>query len=137
MKENRTDRAYGAVVVDHLSRFLLVHHASGNHWDHPKGHAEPGETPRETASREIREEAQIQVEFIDGFQTEASWILPDGRQKTVVYFLARRISESTVQGPEGEILAKIWLPLEKARSKITYQTGKEVLDQAGYFLRFI
>ena len=129
-----TDLAWGAVVVDPSRRFLLVLHASGNHWDSPKGHAEPGESPRETALREIREEAQIEARIIEGFQEQAGWILPDGRPKKVTYFLALRTGNAEKQGPEGEILETIWLSYEEAREKITYESGKTVLDKAQAFL---
>ena len=129
-----TDSAWGAVVIDPSRRYLLVLHASGNHWDSPKGHAEPGESPRETALREIREEAQIEAKIIEGFQTQAGWILPDGRPKKVTYYLALRTGKAEKQGPEGEILETIWLPYEEARAKITYESGKTVLDKAEAFL---
>jgi len=129
-----TDRAYGAVLVDPSRRYILVLHASGNHWDHPKGHAEAGETPDETALREIREETQVDAELIEGFQTAAEWTLPDGRKKKVVYFLARSIGEAADQGPAGEILDTVRLPYREAREKITYETGRIVLDRAEAFL---
>ena len=129
-----TDYSWGAVVVDLSRRYLLVLHASGNHWDHPKGHAESGETPYQTALREIAEEAHIEAEIIDGFQTEASWVLPDGRGKKVVYYLARRKSECGLTGPPGEILDTVWLSYREARERITYQSGKDVLDRAEEFL---
>jgi tRNA nucleotidyltransferase (CCA-adding enzyme) len=130
-----TDRSWGAVVFDGRQRFLLVLHASGNHWDHPKGHPEKGETPKETALREIREEALVSAEIIGGFETGASWTLPDGRPKRVVYFLARctGAAEGAGGNPE-EILGTVWLPYQEARERITYSTGKEVLDRARNFL---
>lgn len=129
------DRSWGAVVVDEAGRYLLVRHANGGHWDHPKGHPESGETPEETALREIREEGGIAAELIQGFAEEARWTLPDGRGKTVVYFLARKTAESTPTGPEGEILETAWLSYIAARRRITYETGKNVLDRAEAFLR--
>ncbi|RKX86236.1 MAG: hypothetical protein DRP70_10475 [Spirochaetes bacterium] len=129
-----TDFAWGAVVIDLSRRYLLVLHAGGNHWDHPKGHAESGESPVETALREIREEAQIETEIIEGFRVETGWTLPGGRPKRVVYFLARRVGKAEKQGPEGEILDCLWLPYSEAREKITYESGKEVLDKAEEFL---
>ena len=35
--------------------FLLIQHQAG-HWAFPKGHANPGESPAETARREFAEE---------------------------------------------------------------------------------
>lgn len=128
------DRSWGAVVVDSRRYYLLVHHASGMHWDHPKGHSEKNESPTETALREIREEAQTEVEIIKGFQMETGWVLPDGRPKKVVYFLARRTRDCPSEGPQDEILATVWLAYTEARKKITYDSGKLVLDAAQTFL---
>ena len=130
----KVDKSWGAVVTDKQGRFLLIHHASGNHWDHPKGHAEKGESPQETALREIREEAQIIARITDGFAVEAGWTLPDGRPKKVTYYLAHSIGDCELEGPDGEILGKVWLSYDDARKKITYDSGKEVLDKARGFI---
>ena len=68
------DRSYGAVVYcyqEQIPLYLLVLHASAGHWDFPKGHALPGETPEKTASREIEEEAGCHVRMIPGYRTSS------------------------------------------------------------------
>jgi 8-oxo-dGTP pyrophosphatase MutT (NUDIX family) len=114
----------------HSVRFLLVHHASGGHWDHPKGHAEENESPEETVRREVAEEGGVRIRLVPGFEAEAHWILPDGRPKTVTYFLAEKIGECEAGGPEGEILGTAWLTCAEARARMTYDTGRQVLDEA-------
>ena len=135
-------------------RFFLVQHVNGEHWDHPKGHAEGDEGPRETARREIREEGGLEVDFIGDFSHEVSWTLPDGRPKKVVYYLARMRSEAAPAGPgdgpespevpgnpdspessggpggPDEILGRAWLSFDEAMRRITYPSGREVLDAA-------
>ena len=134
------ERSWGAVVYETSDkaeggrRFLLVKLASGNHWDHPKGHPESLEDPREAARREIREEGGVDVRFVDGFLSTAEWILPDGRPKEVGYFLAERAGNAPTGGPEGEILDREWLTYTEARERLSYDTGRRVLDEAVDFL---
>jgi len=62
----RTDRpavaefAAGAIVIDARTRRLLIlHQADEDRWCFPKGHVEPGESPRDAARREIAEETGL------------------------------------------------------------------------------
>lgn len=49
--------AAGGIVVDSQRNLLLIKRY--NHWDAPKGHFEPSETPEECARREINEECGV------------------------------------------------------------------------------
>jgi 8-oxo-dGTP pyrophosphatase MutT (NUDIX family) len=49
----------GTLVVDQAGRLLLCHVTGTAHWDIPKGVRDPGETEREAALRELREEAGL------------------------------------------------------------------------------
>lgn len=75
-------------------QFLLMRHA--DRWDLPKGHTEPGESPRETALRETEEETGIQgsqISLDPHFQFSLSYPVryrEHGNrlfEKTVHYFL--------------------------------------------------
>jgi bis(5'-nucleosidyl)-tetraphosphatase len=79
----------GAVVVRDTPqgpRFLLLR--AYNHWDFPKGLVENGESPRDAALREVREETTIaDLSFPWGEQhTETG---PYSRGKMARYYLAR------------------------------------------------
>ena len=60
-------RAYGGVVVDPQGLLLLrevAGHYGGYVWSFAKGRPDPGESPRETALREVREETGVDARIL-------------------------------------------------------------------------
>lgn len=51
--------SYGVVIDDGQGRLLLAHATGSRWWDLPKGGAEPGESPRQAALREVLEETGL------------------------------------------------------------------------------
>jgi 8-oxo-dGTP pyrophosphatase MutT (NUDIX family) len=89
-------------------QFLLMRHH--NRWDLPKGHAEKGEHPRETALREMNEETGIEPDNVmldNDFEYVLEYIVQyagDSRQflKRVHYFLGWVDSPTLVQCTEHQ-----------------------------------
>jgi len=52
----------GVLLLDPQGELLLCHATGAAHWDIPKGVGEAGETPRETAMRELLEETCLRVD---------------------------------------------------------------------------
>jgi 8-oxo-dGTP pyrophosphatase MutT (NUDIX family) len=82
------DFAAGVVVfhVDGVGErtYLIIKSAAG-HWELPKGHAEPGESWRQTAVRELREETGIEdIQLVPGFARQIRYVFRD-RNRGVVY----------------------------------------------------
>jgi 8-oxo-dGTP pyrophosphatase MutT (NUDIX family) len=69
-------------------RWLLLQARKHGEWGFPKGHLDPGETPRAAALRECAEESGIGALALDGPALEAVYVLRDGRRKLVHYFPA-------------------------------------------------
>jgi 8-oxo-dGTP pyrophosphatase MutT (NUDIX family) len=75
--------------------FLILHSATVRNprakWEFPKGGMETGETTRDTAAREFREETGlVEWEFRDGFEKSLSYTyIRRGRKvvKTVTYYI--------------------------------------------------
>lgn len=60
-------RAFGGVVIDPSGRILLrevAGHYGGYVWSFAKGRPDPGESPRETALREVREEMGVDARIL-------------------------------------------------------------------------
>ena len=66
----------GVVMLNAQGDVLLCHATETTHWDVPKGAADPGESPREAALRELVEETGI--------------VLPAARLKDLGRFVYRR-----------------------------------------------
>lgn len=114
--------------------FLLVQHARGSgHWSFAKGGAEAGESPVETARRELREETGIsEVDLVENRPLVEEYIyFKDGKpfSKRVTFYLGL-VSNERVIPARGEIQDCAWLPHTEALERLTHDEAKEVLRQA-------
>lgn len=128
----KKERSYGAVVLNEKNEFLLIRHRYGGHWDFPKGHKEKGETDRETALREVREETGLTLEIGEERIFQSAYSPKDGVDKVVQFFVGRGVGDVVVQ--EKEITDFGYFTYEEALEKITYDTSKEVLRQVKAYL---
>jgi bis(5'-nucleosidyl)-tetraphosphatase len=115
---------------------LLVRHGKG-HWAFPKGHAEEGERPFETATRELFEEVGLMCqEFLPFQPLEESYIFTAGGvtiKKHVTYFLAKVKGKLTLQ--EAEIAEARWLTLEEAPELATFKETKHLCEKVLQLLK--
>lgn len=131
--------SYGIVPLRihraHWQIFLIQHHAG--HWAFPKGHADPGETPRQAAERELNEETGLTLQrFLSPDPLVEHYFFTfhgERISKTVQYFLA--LVEGKVMVQEKEIKAGQWFSLSEAMEQITFKEGKNVCLQANEFLK--
>lgn len=126
------EKSCGAIVIyRNGSRYkiLLVRNHNGRNYSFPKGHVEKGETEQQTAIREVKEETGLDIEIIDSFREVADYC-PFGKiRKRVVFFMAQTMSDRvTVQ--REEIDSYIWVDLEEAHTKCTYDNDLRVVRKA-------
>lgn len=128
------ERSCGAVVVTKINgerQFVLV---KGGYIGLPKGHMEAGESERETALREVREETCVQARILPGFRRTVLYHLPNGNDKRVVYFLAEYDHQEAHQNPE-EFLKVLVMPYHEALHALTFENDRVTLRAAERFLR--
>lgn len=110
---------------------LLVHHHAG-HWAFPKGHPEPGESPQQTAERELFEETGLKVEAYLSNQTLLEHYFFQHQhqliEKKVEYFVALVSGNVIIQ--VEEIQDSKWLPLDQAQKILTFKASKSLCLQA-------
>lgn len=121
-----TSRAF---VLNDENKILLVKHRAEWKWVLPGGHRENDESPHETIIRELKEEFQMEIEFLwKNFETKDSWIkilpLPidnytvswifNWNEKNIVeyIFLVKKISEK-IFPLENEIFDFKWFSFDE------------------------
>lgn len=126
--------AAGAVcwrMHNDIVEVLLVHRDERADVSLPKGKVDPGETPPQTAVREILEETGLSIALGASLGT-TEYTLPGGREKRVFYWSAEvnndTLAASTFS-PNKEIASLEWLPLAEARKKMSYDRDQDVLDR--------
>lgn len=117
---------------------LLVHRPRYDDWTVPKGKAEPGESDRATALREVEEETgrSCRIEG-DGPVARTAYVDRLGRPKRVAYWLMRVEDGAEPAAPSGngpgtdpgiEVDDVRWFGLEAARRVLTYPRDHVLLD---------
>ncbi len=129
-------RAAGGVVVRDGKMLLLDRPARGE-VRLPKGHVEPGESAREAALREVREESgYADVDIIADLGTIVNHFVVPERDRDVVreeiFFLMRLQSdERFVQDDhDASQFNTLWVPLDEALAHLTYESEKEFARRA-------
>jgi 8-oxo-dGTP pyrophosphatase MutT (NUDIX family) len=112
-------------------KVLLIMHRGGRHWAFPKGHGDPGETPLQSAHRELKEETGLEVEkllqeepLIEKYQFYRK---KEVVVKTVQYFPA--IVFGTLKLQAEEIRAAKWVPLKDAVQFLTFSEAKAMCQK--------
>jgi 8-oxo-dGTP pyrophosphatase MutT (NUDIX family) len=131
------DNSFGAVAYTYHAGtrlYLLVLHASGAHWDFPKGHPLPSEEPQATILREVREETGCDIQLLPDYADSISFILPMGGAKQISFRLGRLARPDCIALPNDEIRGIGWFTFAEACQTITYANSREVLIRAHAFL---
>jgi 8-oxo-dGTP pyrophosphatase MutT (NUDIX family) len=112
--------------------FLLIRDSYRN-WGFPKGHIEKDESSEAAALREVREEtglgnveAKGKIETIDWYFRFRGKLI----HKICHFYLMESDSGKTRPQRDEGITACRWLPIEKARTVISYGNAREVLEHA-------
>lgn len=127
---DRRIQAAGGVVIRRKKngsiRVLLAHRPRYDDWSLPKGKADPGETPEETALREVEEETGVRCRIIAPLG-EMEYDTTNGNPKVVRWFAMRPLEQTPFE-PNEEVDQIEWLSPEKARKKATYEADARLLD---------
>ena len=116
----KTEISYGGVVV-RGEELLVITPAGKKVTGLPKGGMNRGETPEETAEREVREETGITARVRHPLGDVRYWYRRDGRRirKTVHFYLCDFVSGST-DTHDHEVDEARWIPLAEADAALSF-----------------
>ena len=100
-------------------------------WSLPKGHIEEGETPEDTAVREVAEETGIIGEVVAPLGIIDFWFVADGRRvhKTVHHFLLQALG-GELSDDDVEVAEVAWVPLEELEQRLAYADERRLIRRA-------
>lgn len=124
--------AGGLIFDEHGRVAIIARHSRSGHleWCLPKGHIEKGETPQQTAVREVHEETGILGEVVESIATIDYWFTGTSQRvhKLVHHFALRRIGgELTVEGdPDHEAEEAIWVDFNDLDDVLSYPNERKI-----------
>ena len=96
----------------------------------PKGGMNAGETPQQTAAREVREETGVVANVIQPLGDVRYTYRRGGRRvrKTVHFFLCEYVEGSTADH-DHEVDDARWIALNQAREELSYPGERALIDR--------
>ena len=148
--ERRREKSCGCVLyrrIEGQPEILLIRESVSSAWGFPKGHMTDGESPVDTAMREVREETGLNLPpdfpLRDGstvWQRSESYSVGNGADKDVLYFLAPVPAEWEPRFTDGEADRSAWISpscdpsafgLHPAREEILRDAFEAIINAIG------
>lgn len=120
------EKSCGCIIIDE-QKVLLVQQCSGN-WGFPKGHVEENETEYETAIREVKEETNLDVQIIKDKRYQINYDLDNGKNKEVVFFVAK-LEGGKIKPQNKELIKAKWMGFQEALETITYDNTRKLFEK--------
>lgn len=120
--------------ITHERLYILLQYQKG-YWDFAKGKLEEGETAREAAIREVKEETNLDVKIHDGFEETLNYFFKDRNgmvHKYVTFFVGEALNNDVVMS--WEHINFLWLPYQAALSQLNFENAKDILIKVEDFL---
>jgi len=121
--------AAGGFVKNHLSRYLFIYRRKN--WDLPKGKMDDGESPAETAIREVKEECGLnKLSIISRLPDTLHFYPENGKNilKRTHWFLIRTDETKITVETEEDIEDFAWLEKEKIMDHISPNVFPNILE---------
>lgn len=118
------------------TRYYLILKYPGGYWDLPKGKLEDSETKLEAAVRELKEETDLEVEILPGFERTIHYIFrghdKDLIDKEVTFFVGKALTTEVVISFEHQEYK--WTSLAETVTYLRYDNARQIISDADVFV---
>ena len=125
------EESCGAIVwtmKEGKPRFLVLQRADEeNVWEPPKGHRQEGESEKQTATRELKEELSIEN---PSFHPSFREVLEYTNSKGIIIYYVLFLFRAGNIAISSEHSAYRWIPIEEIDKYFTYDDIKEIYRKA-------
>jgi 8-oxo-dGTP pyrophosphatase MutT (NUDIX family) len=123
--------SYGGVVVRGEDVMVIVPRGRARVLGLPKGGPDPGESPQQTAAREVREETGIVATVRDRLgQVDYSYRRGGRRNHHTVHFFLCQFEAGDTADHDHEVDDARWMPLREARRRLSYPGERAMIERA-------
>ena len=125
------EESFGGVVVRDGDVLVITPAGRPQISTLPKGGPHEGESPWVTATREVREETGVEARIVERLGDVRYRYRRGGVRvfKTVGFYLCDYVSGDTADH-DHEVEEARWVPLERARTELTYPGEREMIERA-------
>ena len=118
----------------------LTSRKKGKIWCLPKGIVEEGESLKETAVREVKEETGLSGQVIDKIGDIIYWYSVKNKAGELakifkrVYFFLLEYCDGDTEHHDFEVDEAKWFPIDKALNMLSHENEKEIMKKAKQML---
>lgn len=117
----------GAIIIDE-NKILMIEQ-NNDLISFPKGHQEKGESKKETAIRETKEETNLDIKIISEKEYTVSYLVKENIPKDAVFYLAKTTNKKELKPSREEIRNAFWVPIEGVKELINKESIKIMWDE--------
>lgn len=140
----QTQVSAGGVVIrlrpGHPSELVLIAAGPLGRWQLPKGLIEPGETPEQAATREVREETGIVGALVAPLEVVSYWYVASRQGERIrfhkfVHFFLFTYVAGDVSQHDHEVSEARWMTFAEASQRLNFAAERRVVEAANHYLR--
>jgi len=121
----------GGIVFNDKGQVLLTQHSQNKSWGFPKGLIDPGQTSKEAALREVKEEGGVEAEILEKVG-DSKYVYTFNNEKifkvVTIYFM--KYLSGDPKDHDWEVMDIGWFSPEEALKKLSFPNDKLLLKKA-------